>query len=91
MQDGGASRARNPDVGVNNEIIRISQSQYQSLYQLNWKLAGMNCLLDMVMFDIWDGPNVAGILARRVAGILPDFCPFEIFLAWVASASGPSA
>jgi hypothetical protein len=37
-------------------------------------------LFDMVAFYIRDHPQVPGVLAKWVAGILPSFRTFEIFL-----------
>jgi hypothetical protein len=36
--------------------------------------------LDMVVFDIWDGPNIPGIFAERIARILSGFRALKIFL-----------
>jgi hypothetical protein len=62
VQHSRASRARDPDVGVNNEIVRISQSQHQPLHEFDGELARVSCLLNVVVFNIWNGPDVAGIL-----------------------------
>ncbi len=37
----------------------------------------------MVVFDIWNYPEVAGVLAHGIAGILSGLGAFEVFLAGI--------
>src|SRR5438552_16380804 len=43
----------------------------------------MDRLLDVIMFDVWDDPDVSGIFSQRVAGILAGLWSFEILLSWI--------
>ena len=40
----------------------------------------MDCLLDMIAFDVGKYPHVTGILTERIARILSGFRAFEVFL-----------
>jgi hypothetical protein len=67
-----ACRATDSNIGIYNEVPRIGQGQHKALDQLDRELARMDRLLDVVVFDVWDGPNVPGILSQGIAGILDD-------------------
>jgi hypothetical protein len=54
-------------IGVEHPIARIREGQHKPLNQFNWKLARMNCLLDMIMLDIRDDPEITRILSKRIA------------------------
>lgn len=69
-----------PHVRVEYFAAGLGKREDQSLYQFDWKLAWMNGLFDMIIFDIRENPDVARVFAQRIARELTSFWTFEIFL-----------
>ena len=43
----------------------------------------MDSFLNMVVFDVWNGPDIARVLSQRVARILTLFFALEVFFSGV--------
>lgn len=54
-------------VGVQDRVSGVCHGEYQSFYQFYRELAWVNSLFDMVVFDVWESPYVAGIFAFWVS------------------------
>jgi hypothetical protein len=81
MDNSGTCRTSNAKVGINHKIAAICEGEYEPLYKFYWKLAGVDCLLDVVVLDVRDHPNIARIFTQWVAGVLALLRSFERFLA----------
>lgn len=80
MQDGRTRCTRDTNIGVDHKVAEIRQCQHEALHKLNRELAGVNRLLYVVVLYIGDRPQISGVLAQGVAGILPGLRTFEVFL-----------
>ena len=63
-RDNGSSRAKK---WIKDPVSFVGHLQDEAFDQLHGELTGMVCLLHMVTLDVGDYPQVAGVLAKRVA------------------------
>lgn len=61
-------------------VVAIGQRQNQTFDKLDRKLARVLGLLDVIILHVRENPYVAGILAERVSGKLPDLGSLEVLL-----------
>jgi len=61
MKNCCARSAANSDVGINQEIPGIRQGQNYALDKLNRELTRVNCLLNVIVLNIRDSPDIARI------------------------------
>ena len=80
LQDCGTGRTTSPQIWVNDQVLTICESKHQALHQFNRELTRMDCLSHMIVFDVWNGPNVTGVLSKWVAGILTCFHSHIVYL-----------
>ena len=65
--DGSNDAGTDTNVWIEHAVSVICQRQYQAFDKFNWKLARMWSLLDVVVLDVWNNPQVAWIFAFRIA------------------------
>jgi hypothetical protein len=63
MENGSARGASNPEVWIYYQVIFFRQGKYKALNQFHEELARVSGLLSVVVFDVRNYPDVAGILA----------------------------
>ena len=69
--------------GVHHEVGGVSHREDEALDQFDRELAGVDGLLDVVVFDVRDEPKVAGVFPLRVARVLADLRSLVVALARV--------
>src|SRR3990170_1998087 len=67
-------------VRIENDVALVRHRKDKAFNQFDGELTRMNRLFDMVILDVWENPNVAGVFSKRIAGKLSDLRTFEIFL-----------
>lgn len=70
--------AADSHVGVEYFVAGVGQGKDQPLDQFHGKLTRMIGLLDVVIFDVRENPNVAGILSQRITRELAGLRSLEV-------------
>src|SRR6266576_2214968 len=83
VHDGGNQTRPHPHVGIDYQVAHPGERQHQTLHQLNWELAWMDRLFNVVVLDVGNHPYVSWILPKRMSGRLALLFTFEVLLAGV--------
>jgi hypothetical protein len=83
MLDGGDDAAADAHVWVEHNVSGFCERKHKALNQFHRKLTRMLGLLDVIIFDIRNYPDIPRILAQRVARELPGTGALERLLIWV--------
>lgn len=70
----------NAHIRVEDVVALPRHRQHQTFDELDRELARVDRLFDMVVLDVGNDPDVARVLAKRVAGELAGLGAFEILL-----------
>jgi hypothetical protein len=83
MKDCCNSCGSGPEERINYQVSFFCECQNEPLWNFNWELTGMIRFLNMVTLHVWDNPNIAGVLAQRITGVLATARTFVSLLSRV--------
>ena len=83
VTDSSNDRGSASDKGIKHPIGFITHGKYEAFDQLDRELTWVVSFFHMVVFNIWNVPDITGILAERIARVLAGFGSLEIFFAGV--------
>src|SRR6516225_702429 len=75
--DGDSAR---PQVRIQDDIARFSSGKDDASYHILWELSWMYGLLFMIMLDVPEDPDIAGVLSQWITGQFPPLLSSPRFL-----------